>query len=431
MDTKRKSDKRDEQCIKRVKLWRKRWNDAKRKLDSISIKLNDACGDWTQVKRQHKEDEQQFEPYHFAVIGQKTDPYTIIRLFNPFENEICTDKWKQVGPATYVDEKSDLNHLLQLKNGSLVFTSHHKLYVWNFEQRSQKPVELKGHSTFIGSLCELRNGRLASGSYDIHIHDVMNTNSVIVLKHPGDVVNSGFTNGLTIDRLFELPNGQLASREFDHEDHYIIRIWNVETRLCVRTIRDVRHLVQLLDGRLICSNGERIFLMDGLNTRHLATSPDQINFMFVADDGRLIYSSNCFTFIVDLNGSQTQISDQCFRSVVQLSEHCLVASSDRPCSFSVCDLTSKEQKPPKIEVSFTTRDSQLVRMSKNEFVAVNHGMVRLFDIWTERARVVCTGKSLLKIKTANDREIHKQNVCHVTSPFLIKELGLIVYEYLY
>lgn len=187
------------------------------------------------------------------------------------------------------DIPADITVLRVLPDGRLASgSSHGTIKLWDTESR--KCMSLNGHTGSVKVLTVLPDGRLASGSSDatIKLWDVK-SGKCVTLYTPQTPYKPKYTphtpykpnvveSNDVITDLIVLPNGLLASKSGGET----IRFWNVQSRECVRILRDPGFrffpLTVLPNGHLFSvSGGNSIKVWDANSGECIRTLHDPNN----------------------------------------------------------------------------------------------------------------------------------------------------------
>lgn len=114
---------------------------------------------------------------------------------------------------------SGVSAVALLKNGDLASSSYDKtIRLWNLKTGELKKV-MKGHTSCVSSLVVMHNGELVSGSWDTSIKIWNLDNGKF------DVKQSFHAHNSKVITLMALPNGDLASGSWDRK----IKIWDMRS----------------------------------------------------------------------------------------------------------------------------------------------------------------------------------------------------------
>ncbi len=385
---------RDGELITKIKQLQENHRQAKRKYEEIAKELNDTCREWTVKRRQRDEP---LQPYHY--VSRSRDELTILDAnFKKTDVFFC-----------------DMQPRLQLADGRLVGIYRNSIRVLDLvTEKHFDLTTMNDHNSYV--LLPLRNGNLVSAFSEILVWD-LTTRTSINLKTTKD--------DYRVHELMEMPNGFLVSFEQSFRFHQgRILIWDVARQKCVRNIANVSSVAQLFDGRLIY--GSKNSGIYDANDKMIGHRIFSAAFLGVLDGGRLLSASkDGAVHVDDLDDSK---SDIVFRdptvptkiySVVQLSEQCIVLSSNG--NLFVWDLQAKTSTG-----RLPSTWGKLTYVSEYEFLCAGDS-TRLWDIVTGKSRKVPDG--VLKIFTPDDREKFKNNMTTILSEYLVPDLYSIVCNY--
>jgi WD40 repeat protein len=181
--------------------------------------------------------------------------------------------------------------LIELRDGSLASGSGDKtIKIWDRTGNCIKT--LVGHTDYVQALIELRDGSSASGSRDktIKIWDRDGNCIKTLVGHKGGLLS--FTRG--IYTLIELSDGRLASGAADDT----IKIWDRDGK-CINTLKGhtgtVNKLIELRDGRLASGSDDntiKLWNKSGNCIKTLVGHTNFVNTLIELTDGLLASGSS-------------------------------------------------------------------------------------------------------------------------------------------
>jgi WD40 repeat protein len=173
------------------------------------------------------------------------------------------------------------------------------------------------HLRRIRCLCQLQDGRIATGSTDttIRIKDINNSESEMILTgHTNDIMS-----------LLQLSDGRLVSASFDHK----IKIWNVITGECGLTLSghkgDVQSVIELYDERIASMSYDRTIRVWDTRSGDCCLifdgHTDTIRFISRLHDGRLLSGSSDKTLKI-----WNPVTGQCEKTLLGHKQQVLFAT---------------------------------------------------------------------------------------------------------
>ena len=154
---------------------------------------------------------------------------------------------KGILKQTLTGHTDGIFRIIELKNGQLASASYDNIRIWDLSSHDA-PTVLRGHTGRIKHIIELKNGQLASISYGntIRIWDLRNPDAPTILR--------GHTSW--IYRIIELKNGQLASASSDNT----IRIWDLSSHDAPTVLRGhtgrIYYIIELKNGQLASASSD-------------------------------------------------------------------------------------------------------------------------------------------------------------------------------
>jgi WD40 repeat protein len=144
--------------------------------------------------------------------------------------------------------------IIQLKDSRIAFAGGGKnndVSIKFLEKDIYKKLSptLNGHTNLVLSLIELRDGRLASASYDktIKIWDLKEYKCIMTLTGHED----------TIEKLIEIRESLIISCSWDGT----LRIWDFKKNPCIQIIKEhvltVYSVIELKDGRIVSASADK------------------------------------------------------------------------------------------------------------------------------------------------------------------------------
>ncbi|MCQ2817292.1 MAG: hypothetical protein MJ252_08515 [archaeon] len=222
-----------------------------------------------------------------------------------------------------------LKDAIIFNNEYLVTSGYDKeIVVWSLKDKFKRIIHLKGHTSTINKLVDLKNGKMASGSWDYTIRiwnmntfeceqiitEIQSKTEDLILLQDGRLCalgSDGYVRVLSqnykgidfkftgLDFICQLRDGRIATGLGENVFHFV-NIYTKKEELIYKTKHSdsIRHLQQIPDGRIITCSDDKSIIVHGFVTK-LELAEDAEKFIYEYNDG-------CLSIIYNEQNMQTE-----------------------------------------------------------------------------------------------------------------------------